>query len=291
MGALDSFAGSGAGTLRARHRDVCLQPYAVWLGGLGAELAGFFDLLPPVALLFAEHHGGALGRRELGRAWRRLEWLRRVRLAGGWDQPPAQWHGHPEQGFNRFGSGNQPAAQAFNRPPVRREENYAYNRGGESANRATRAATGRPAHGTTPNRLTGSGGTGGKAAGVCTAGRRVRVFFKLADGLRSAALSSLWRPAAGLPCSAANYQRNDFAQRSYAEPRSYGGQRSFAESAPKQRGGSHLFGGGHGGESYKASYKAPKMPKTPKAPKMSGGGGRHGGGGHSGGGLFGHHGR
>ena len=34
-----------------------------------------------------------------------------------------------------------------------------------------------------------------------------------------------------------------------------------------------IVGGGHGGESYKASYKAPKMPKAPKAPKMSGGGG------------------
>ena len=80
--------------------------------------------------------------------------------------------------------------------------------------------------------------------------------------------------------AAQTYQRNDFAQRAYAEPRSYGGTyggaRSYAE--PKQE-RSHMFGGGHGEEHYKA-------PKAPKAPKMSGGG--HGGG--HGGGIFGHHG-
>jgi hypothetical protein len=74
------------------------------------------------------------------------------------------------------------------------------------------------------------------------------------------------------------YQRNEFAQHSYTEPRSYGGSRSFAESAPRQERSSHMFGGGH------SSYHAPK---APKAPKMSGGG-HHGGGGHGGGG---HHGR
>jgi hypothetical protein len=62
------------------------------------------------------------------------------------------------------------------------------------------------------------------------------------------------------------YQRNNYAQRAYAEPK-------------QARSGSlHMFGGGHGEEHYKA-------PKAPKTPKMSGGGGHHGGG------LFSHHGR
>jgi hypothetical protein len=76
--------------------------------------------------------------------------------------------------------------------------------------------------------------------------------------------------------AASTYQRNDFAQRSFAEPRS-------------SSGGSNLFGGGHGAQSYHTSYHAPKAfkaPNAPKAPKMSGGG-HHGGGGHGGG----HHGR
>jgi hypothetical protein len=53
-----------------------------------------------------------------------------------------------------------------------------------------------------------------------------------------------------------------------------------------------MFGGNHGEENYRSSFKEPKFkapkefkaPKAPKAPKMSGG---HGGGGH-GGGLFSH---
>jgi hypothetical protein len=68
-----------------------------------------------------------------------------------------------------------------------------------------------------------------------------------------------------------SYQRNDYAQRTYSEPRSFSSGRSFAE--PKQdRGGSHMFGGGHSESHFSA-------PKAPKAPKSSGGGGHHGGGG------------
>jgi hypothetical protein len=75
---------------------------------------------------------------------------------------------------------------------------------------------------------------------------------------------------------AQSYQRNNFSQRAYAEPKF---------SQPKQQhfgGGSHFFGGGHGEQHYKA-------PKMQKAPRMSGGG-HHSGGGH-GGSFFGHHGR
>jgi hypothetical protein len=79
-----------------------------------------------------------------------------------------------------------------------------------------------------------------------------------------------------------SYQRNDFAQHSYAEPRSYSGERGYQQAfrSPERSGGFHMFGGGHG-ESHGSFHE----PKAPKAPKMSGGG-HHSGGGHSG-----HHGR
>jgi hypothetical protein len=92
------------------------------------------------------------------------------------------------------------------------------------------------------------------------------------------------------------YQRNDFAQHSYAEPRSFSGNRGYTQAYANEgkSSGSHMFGGNHGEENYHSSYKEPKFKaprefKAPKAPKMSGGhgGGGHGGGGH-GGGLFGH---
>jgi len=93
---------------------------------------------------------------------------------------------------------------------------------------------------------------------------------------------------------ASTYQRNEFAQHSYAEPRSYSGERSYTQAYANEgrSGGSHMFGGNHGEENYRSSFKEPKFkapkefkaPKAPKAPKMSGG---HGGGGH-GGGLFSH---
>jgi hypothetical protein len=84
------------------------------------------------------------------------------------------------------------------------------------------------------------------------------------------------------------YQRNEFAQRSYAEPRSYaaprGNEQAFrsSEHFEQRSGGFHMFGGGRAGESSHSSFHAPK---APKAPKMSGGG-HHSGGGHSN-----HHGR
>jgi hypothetical protein len=103
---------------------------------------------------------------------------------------------------------------------------------------------------------------------------------------------------------ASTYQRNEFAQRSYAEPRSYSGDRGYTQAYAKEQksGGFHMFGGNHGEENYHSSYKEPKFKaprefKAPKAPKMSGGGnhgggnhggGNHSGGGHGGGGLFGH---
>jgi hypothetical protein len=93
---------------------------------------------------------------------------------------------------------------------------------------------------------------------------------------------------------ASTYQRNDFAQHSYAEPRSYTGERGYTQAYANEgrSGGSHMFGGNHGEENYHSSYKepkykapkefkAPKAPKMQKAPKMSGGG-------HGGGGLFSH---
>jgi hypothetical protein len=200
---------------------------------------------------------------------------------GGINRNPNRFP-QPLQGSNRLGNGyaegngyargneyartNGYVQPAFTRPPVRTAENYGYNRGMEAPNRAYAGSYGRPAqqnYGYTrpqpePTHVQSYGRPGGYG----------NSFY------------SNSQQAGRAPAS--NYQRNDFGQRSYAEPRSYGGSRSFAESAPKQSGGFHMFGGGHGEE----HYRAPKAMKAPKAPKMSGGGG------HRGGGLFGgHHGR
>jgi hypothetical protein len=181
----------------------------------------------------------------------------------------------------------------FSRPPVRTGESYAYNRGygGNAAQPAMRdygynrapAAMAQPARPQAYSARPGYGYGNGFAANrqQAYAARPVSPF----------AGQQAWR------APAANYPRNDFAQRSYTAPRayadsrssadarSYGGTRSFAQAAPKQERSGGMFGGSRGGGSYHASYKAPKMPKAPKAPKMSGG--SH----HGGGGSFGHHGR
>jgi hypothetical protein len=198
----------------------------------------------------------------------------------------------PLQGSNRLGNGyvqgngyargneyartNGYVQPAFTRPPVRTAENYAYNRPAEAPSRAYADSYGRqaqPNYGYTrpePARDQSYARPGGNG------------FYsnsQQAYATRPAA------PYAGQQAGRApssSYQRNDFAQRSYADSRSYGGSRTFAESAPKQSGGFHMFGGGHSEE----HYRAPKPMKAPKAPKMSGGGG-----GHHGGGLFSHHGR
>jgi hypothetical protein len=183
---------------------------------------------------------------------------------------------------NEYGRNNGYVQPGFTRPPVRTPENYAYNRPVESPNRAYAGSYGgyvRPAQqdyayarpqpeSVRPQSYARPGGYGNSFSNSqqAYAGRP--------------AMPYAGQQAGRAPSS--SYQRNDFAQRSYAEPRSYGGSRTFAESAPKQSGGFHMFGGGHGEE----HYRAPKAMKAPKAPKMSGGGG------HRGGGLFGgHHGR
>ena len=167
----------------------------------------------------------------------------------------------------------------FARPPVRTAENYAYNRPAEAPNRAYAGNYGRPAQSNYGydrpqpqaehmQSYARPGGYGNSFYSNSQQGYAARPAMPYGGQQAGRAPSS-------------SYQRNDFAQRSYAEPRSYGGSRTFAESAPKQSGGFHMFGGGHSEE----HYHAPKPMKAPKAPKMSGGGGRHGGG------LFGHHGR
>ncbi len=211
---------------------------------------------------------------------------------GGINRTP-NGYGRPQQGLNRFG--NQPAAPGFTRPPVRTQENYAYNHMPETPNRAYPGnyvlpamrdyTVGRPqAQTPQPVRPQSYARPGGYGYGNGFASNSQQAY-----AARPAA--PYGDPRQGWRAPAYSYQRNDFAQRAYAEPRSYAGSRGYAESysKPQRSGGSHLFGGGHGGESFHSSYKAPKMPK---APKMSGGG-YHGGGGHhgGGGGLFGHHGR
>jgi len=168
-------------------------------------------------------------------------------------------HGYPrsQQGYNRpengYARANGYDSRAFTRPPVRTPENYAYNRAAENPNRAYGGSYGRPA--------------------------LQNYAYSRQQSVLPARPQAYASPQQYSRAPMSTYQRNEFAQHSYAEPRSYGGSRAFAESAPKQErtGGSHLFGGGHG------SFHAPK---APKAPKMSGGG-HHGGGGHGGG----HHGR
>jgi hypothetical protein len=203
----------------------------------------------------------------------------------------------PLQGSNRLGNGyvqgngyargneyartNGYVQPAFTRPPVRTAENYAYNRPAEAPNRAYADSYGRQAqsnYGYTrlqpePSRV--------QAQAYARPGG-------YGNSFNSNSQQAYARPAApyggqqAWRAPSSSYQRNDFGQRSYADSRSYGGSRTFAESAPKQSGGFHMFGGGHGEE----HYHAPKPMKAPKAPKMSGGGG-----GHHGGGLFSHHGR
>ena len=176
---------------------------------------------------------------------------------GGINRTPS---GYPrtEQGRNRpennYARGNGENQRGFNRPPVRAPENYAYNHAAENPNRAYAGSYGRPA----PQNYA----------------------YNRAQPVMPARPQSYASPQQYSRAPMSTYQRNQFAQHSYAEPRSYGGGRGFTENASRQErsGGGHMFGGGHG------SYHAPK---APKAPKMSGGG-HHGGGGHGGGG---HHGR
>jgi hypothetical protein len=158
---------------------------------------------------------------------------------------------------NEYARTNGYVQPAFTRPPVRAPENYAYNRPAETPNRAY----------------------GGNYGGYV---RPAQQSYAYARPMPQPARVQSYAAQQAYRAPASAYQRNDFAQHSYAEPRSYGGSRTFAEAAPRQSGGFHMFGGGHGEE----HYHAPKAMKAPKAPKMSGGGG-----GHHGGGLFGHHGR
>ena len=87
------------------------------------------------------------------------------------------------------------------------------------------------------------------------------------------------RQSWGVPAS--NYQRNDYAQRSYQ----VAGNRGYAESysRPEKSGGFHLFGS-HSEEKSYGGYKAPKSFKQPKEHGHGGGGGGGHSGGHHGGG-------
>jgi len=189
-----------------------------------------------------------------------------------------------EQGYNRLGNGN--GQPGFTRPPVRTAQNFTDNRGGEFAGRANSGLANqgsyvRPAMPgysynrsapILPSRPESYSRPGGYGTGYD--GRVPQQYARQAS------------PYAGqqtLRAPATTYARNDFAQHAFAEPRSYSGNRGYAEAFGKQdrSGGSHMFGGGHGESEH---FKAPKMPKAPKAPHMSGGGGGH----HGGGGLFGH---
>jgi len=191
-------------------------------------------------------------------------------------------NGYPrsEQSYNRFGNGY-PQGNAYARgngygqpgsprPPVRTPENYGYNRydnrAVEAPNRGYASANVHPApqnyayarpqspiaQPVRPQSYARSGGYGNSFYGNSTQAYSGR------PAMPYAGQQSYRAPV---------YQRNDFAQRAYAEPRQ------------ERSGGMHMFGGGHGEEHFKA-------PKAPKAPKMS-----SGGGGHHGGGLFSHHGR
>jgi uncharacterized membrane protein YgcG len=213
-------------------------------------------------------------------------------------------------GINRTpnGWGNQSGGPTFTRPPLRGQENLGYNRGlnqpGEPGNRAFAGSYARPALPYTyrpqspvmPARPQAQ--SYGRPNGY-SYGSGYNTAAPQNYGVRQAAPYDRTRENWRAPSS--TYQRNEFAQHSYAEPRSYSGNHGHAEafSKPERSGGSHFFGSNRGEESFHSSYKAPKFEapkfKAPKAPKMSGGGfhggggGHHGGGGgHSGGGFFGH---
>jgi len=82
---------------------------------------------------------------------------------------------------------------------------------------------------------------------------------------------------------AQSYANNSYGSGGYRNQQSFASERSYSAPRNESSGGFHMFGGGHGGE----SYHSPKAPSyhAPKEPKMSGGhfGGGHGGGGHGGG--------
>jgi hypothetical protein len=190
----------------------------------------------------------------------------------------------PEQAYNRpgnsyaqgngFSHGNDYARvngyvqPAFSRPPVRTPENYGYNRAAVEPSRAYSSNYVRPAQ---------QSYTQPQPARAQAYARPGNSFYSSSQPAYAGRPATPYAGQQTYRAPASNYQRNELAQHSYAEPRSYGGSRNFAESAPKQSGGFHMFGGGHSEE----HYKAPKAMKAPKAPKMSGGGGHHGGGGFS----------
>jgi len=192
-----------------------------------------------------------------------------------------------EQGFNRLGNGN--GQPGFTHPPVRTGQDFGSARGGEMAGRGGFGSNVRPAlPGYAYNRpapiLPARPQTYSRAGGYGWGldGRAPQSFVREASPYSNRGQQAFRAPEA-------TYQRNDFAQRGDAEPRSYAGNRGYAEAFNKQErsGGKNMFGG-HGGGSQHFSYKAPKMPKAMKAPKMSGGGGFGGGHHGGGGGLFGH---
>ena len=201
-------------------------------------------------------------------------------------------------GINRTprGFGGQPGAPGFSRPPLRGQQNYGLNRQGEPPARSFAGSYVRPALPYTWNR---------PQTPVMPA-RPQEQSYGRPNGYENSyngLAPRSYEPRQGAPYTgqqswrapASTYQRNEFAQHAFVEPRSYGGNRGFTEgyARPEHAGGSHMFGGGHGEGGFHSSnkaprdFKAPREFKAPKAPRMSGG---HGGG-HSGGGFFGHGGR
>ena len=218
---------------------------------------------------------------------------------GGINRTPNGFGG-TQQGYNRFG--NQSGGSAFTRPPLRGQENQGYGRGygqpGEPGNRAFAGSYARPAvpYPYHPQQTVMPVRPQPQSYGR---GYGYNSTTPQNFGARQGPPYDTSREPFRAPAS--TYQRNEFAQRSYAEPRSYSGDRGYNQAYAKEgnSGGSHMFGGNRGEGNFHSSYKAPKFEsqkfKAPKAPKMSGGGfhggggGHHGGGGgHGGGGLFGH---
>jgi hypothetical protein len=218
-------------------------------------------------------------------------------------------YGRPEQGFNHIGSGQRFGQgygnQGTTHSPLRPEQDYGYNRessysrGNELASRGygagsyarpaeqnhtwnrpeqsqARLPIARPVSPLTYGRPGGYGSGysgnpmqtyGGRTYGGQTYGGRPTMPYGGQQAYRAPAPQSL--------------ARNDFRQRSYSAPRSFGDSRSNSHPG-QERGGGHGLGGGR-----EQHFKAPK------APRMSGGGGGHRGGGEhrGGGGQSNHHGR
>jgi hypothetical protein len=212
---------------------------------------------------------------------------------GGGPNRTPNGYSRPEQSYNRSGNGypqgnayargngyGQPASP---RPPVRTPGNYAYNRydnrAAEAPSRAYAGNNVRPAQQNyayarpqapiaqpiRPQSYARPSESYARAGETyARPGAYGNSFYGNSTQAYAARPATPYAGQQTYRARASTYQRNDYAQRAYAEPKQ------------ERSSGSHMFGGGHGEEHYKA-------PKAPKAPKMSGG--------HHGSGLFSHHSR